>query len=80
MILDSRRITITEVADDVGMKRSTAKIVPKLLNLEQKQRRMHIAYEILKMYNDDPDLFKKLITGDESWVYGNDIETKARAL
>ena len=27
--------------------------------------------------NDDPDLLKKFITGDESWVYGYDIETKS---
>ena len=28
--------------------------------------------------NNDPDLLKKVITGDESWVYGYDIETKAQ--
>ena len=28
-------------------------------------------------FNDDPDLLKKVITGDEAWVYGYDIETKA---
>ena len=51
MILDNSRITIREVADDVGilfgsgqaiftdvlgMKRAAAKIVPKLINFEQK--------------------------------------------
>ena len=51
MILDNRRITIREVADDVrisfgscqaiftdvlGMKRAAVKIVPKLLNFDQK--------------------------------------------
>ena len=60
------------------MKRSTAKIVPKLLNFEQKERR--IAQEMLTMFNDDPDLLKKVITGDESWVYGYDIETKAKSM
>ena len=58
MILDNLRITISEIADDVGMsfgscqaiftdvlsmKRAAAKIVPKLINFEQKQRRMGIA-------------------------------------
>ena len=58
MILDNSRITIREVADDVGisfgscqaiftdvlgMKRAPAKIIPKLLNFEQKQRGMKIA-------------------------------------
>ena len=61
MILDKRRITVREVADDVGisfgscqaiitdvlgMKRAASKIVSKLLNFEQKQRRMDIAQEI----------------------------------
>ena len=57
LILDYHRITIREVADDVGisfgfcqaiimnvlgMKCPAAKIVPKLLNFKQKQRCMNI--------------------------------------
>ena len=34
---------------------------------------------MLTKFNDDPDLLKKLITGDESWVYGYDIEIKAQS-
>ena len=99
MILDNRRrITIREVADDVGisfvlcqtifmdilaMKYAAVKIVPKFLNFEQKQRRMDIAQEMLTTlttFNNDPDLLKKIITGNELWVYGYDIETKAKSL
>ena len=58
------------------MKRAAAKIVPKLLNFEQEQRGMEIAQEILTTFNEDPDLLKNLITGDESWMCGYDIETK----
>ena len=73
MILDKRRIPIREIGDDVGisfgscqaiftnvlgMKCAAAKIVPKLLNFEQKQRRMDIA-QLLKTLADDPDLLKK---------------------
>ena len=83
IILDNRRITIREIADDVGilfsscqaiftdvlgMKRAVAKIVPKLLNSEQKQSCMDIAQEMLMTLNDNPDLLKTIITGDESWV------------
>ena len=61
IILDNSRITIREVAKDVGihfgscqvfltdvlgMKRAAVKIVPKLQNFEQKQRRMGIAQEM----------------------------------
>ena len=70
MILDNRRIAIREVADDIGiffgschailtdvlgMKRAAAKLVPKLQNFEQKQRRIDIAQEMLMTFNDDPD-------------------------
>ena len=54
------------------MKHVAAKIVPKLVNFEHKQRRMDIAQEMLKTFNEDPDLLKKVITADESWLYGND--------
>jgi len=29
--------------------------------------------------NDDPDLLKRVITGDETWVYGYNVETKAQS-
>ena len=61
------------------MKRAAAKIILKLLNFEQKQCLMDIAQEILTMFNDIPDLLKKVIAGDESWLYGYDIETKAQS-
>ena len=48
------------------MKRAAAKFVPKLLNIRQKQQSMHIAQEMLTMFNDYPDVLKKVITGDES--------------
>ena len=94
MISDNRRIIIREVADNfgisfglcqaiftdvLGMKRAAAKIVPKLLNFEQKQRRMDIAKAMLTTFNDDPDLLKKATTGDESWVSAYDIVTKAQS-
>ena len=40
---------------------------------------MNIAQEMLTTFNDDPDLLEKVITGDESWLYGYDIETKAQS-
>ena len=34
---------------------------------------------MLTMFNDNPDLLKKVIIGDESWVYGYEIESKAQS-
>ena len=88
MVMNDRRITITEVDDDVisigsrheifsnvlGMKRVAAKFVPKLLNFEQKQTRMEVAQKSLNEVNDDVELRKRIITGDETWVYGYDVK------
>ena len=74
--LESSRIIIREVAEDVGisigschlifsnvlgMKRVAAKFVPKLLNFEQKQCRISIAQELLNDVNNDPGLLKRVI-------------------
>ncbi|XP_076182701.1 protein GVQW3-like [Ptiloglossa arizonensis] len=94
MILANRRITVREVAEDLnisigschsifindlGMRRVAAKFVPKLLNCDQKQLRMNIANEMLDSVRDGPNLLQRVITGDESWVYGYDVETKAQS-
>ncbi|UYV77488.1 hypothetical protein LAZ67_15001241 [Cordylochernes scorpioides] len=94
MILANRRISVIEVAEDLnisigschsifindlGMRRVAAKFVPKLLNCDQKQHRMNIANEMLDSVRDDPNLLQRVITGDEAWVYGYDVETKAQS-
>ena len=52
-----------------GMKRAAAKIVSKLLNFEQKKRRMANAQEMLTTLNDNPDLLKNFIIDAKTWVY-----------
>lgn len=94
MVMDNRRITIREVSEDVGisfgscqsifsdvlgMKRVAAKFVPKLLNFTQKQCRVEVAQDLLNECNNDPMLLKHIITGDETWVYGYDVETKTQS-
>ena len=54
-------------SDVFGMNCAAAKIVPKLLNFYHKQLRIDIAQEMLRTSNYDPDFFKKVITGNESW-------------
>ena len=47
----------------LGMKLVAAKIISKLQNFKQKQRRMHITQEMLTAFNDDPNMRKK----DHNW-------------
>jgi len=50
-----------------------------LLNFDQKQHPINIAQELLDSVRDEPNLLQKVITGDESWVYGYDVDTKAQS-
>ena len=83
IVLVNSRITVREVAEDLnisigsclsiftndlGMTRVAAKVVPKLLNFDQKQHRISIAQEILDSVRDDPNLLQRVITGDELWL------------
>jgi hypothetical protein len=45
--------------------------------MEQKQLRLEVAQDMLDSANSDPEFLYIVTTGDESWVYGYDPETKA---
>ena len=69
----------TVLTADLGLRRVSVKFVPKLLTMEQKQRRLEIAQDMLDCVESDSNLLNAVITGDESWVYGYDQETKAQS-
>ena len=52
------------------------KFVPKLLTV--KQTHLAAARDLQQCAGQDANYMEILITGDESWVYGYDPETKAR--
>ena len=58
------------------MTRMCAKFIPKLLTIEQKRLRFEVAQDNLEMVADDDNVLKKIITGEKSWIYGYDPETK----
>ena len=61
------------------MKHVMARFVLQLLLPEQKEHRAAVANDLIQTTTDDPDFLKKVITGDEWWVYGYDPETKAQS-
>ena len=38
---------------------------------------LEVSQDMLDSTNSDPDFLNTIITGDESWVYGYDPETKS---
>jgi len=94
VIRENRRLTIREVPEEVGICKSSchtiltqklkmlhvaAKFVPRLLTEEQKQNHVTVSQELLDRSNTDENFLKNVITGDETWVYGYDVETKVQS-
>ena len=91
IIRADRRLTIRDVAEevriafsmcqrilreDMRMRRVTTKFVPYLLTAEQKDNRVSICTDLQDRAQNDPNFMSSVITGDECWVYGYDLETK----
>jgi len=61
---------------DLNMRCVAAKFVPRLLKQEQKNTRLTLCHDLKNQIESDPNFLSKVITGDESWCYGYDPETK----
>ena len=90
IILDNRFSSLRDIAlevhishefvrfilvDILGMRSVSACIVLKELNFLQKQYREQVSLDILDHANFDPTFMKRIITGDETWVYEFDMQT-----
>ena len=67
------------LADELNMRRIAAKFVPRLLNNDQRDRRVQVCTELQEAVRHDPNFLSRVITGDESWVYAYDPETKQQS-
>ncbi|XP_055307458.1 protein GVQW3-like [Sitodiplosis mosellana] len=80
LVLENRRSTIRDIADTVDisfgsvqtilkdilhLRRVKSRLVPKTLNLLEKERRVHVCETLLSDYQN---VLKCIITGDETWI------------
>ena len=90
MIRGNRRLTVRDVADEMGigigschemfteklqMRRFRVKFMLRLLTDDQKQNRVEVSQEVLASANGNENFLKTIATGDKTWVYGYDVET-----
>ena len=62
------------------MRQVSAKFMLHLLTDTQKENRVEISQELLANANGNENFLKNIITGDETWVYGYDVETRMQSL
>ena len=94
-VRSNRRLTVRMIADelgmnserewrinteDLGMRKICAKMVPRLLNEGQKERRVQVCKDILEQLETKHNLLKRVVTGNESWIFQYDPFTKRRSL
>jgi hypothetical protein len=64
------------LTEDLRMRRVSVKFVPRLLTEEQKDNRVNVCRDLKEELRNDPNFLTKIVTGDESWCYAYDPETK----
>ena len=68
------------LTEELGMRKICAKMVPRNLTQQQQNARVSVSAELLEQVEADPDLMERVITGDESWFFQYDPETKRQIL
>ena len=94
-VLRDRRLTVRMIANELdmncervwtiitkylGIRKICVKMVPRLLNEQQKERRVQVCHDILEEFETEPNLLGRVITGDESWIFEYDPEMKCQSL
>ncbi|GFV58286.1 protein GVQW3 [Trichonephila clavipes] len=94
VVRSGRRLTVREIAQEchisvgscdeilrknLNIRRVSAKFEPRFLTEDQQFQRLATSSDLLQSASDDPEFMKLITTGDESWVYGYDPETKQQS-
>ncbi|UYV69451.1 hypothetical protein LAZ67_6003646, partial [Cordylochernes scorpioides] len=64
------------VTEDLQMLKVCAKLVPKVLTQDQKELRVLRCQELLDLIQNEPGFLNSVVTGDESWMFEYDPESK----
>ena len=87
VMLKDRRLSVRMIAEKTGLDSNAVhriltnhlhmrKICAKLVSVEQKANRLEICQDLQGRLKIEPNFLDKVITGDESWVFDYDPETK----
>ncbi|XP_011699262.1 PREDICTED: putative uncharacterized protein FLJ37770, partial [Wasmannia auropunctata] len=94
VLRSDRRLSIQQIADtlhmskftvhrivteDLQMRKVCAKLVPKVLTEDHKELRVLRCQELLDLIQNEPDFLNFVVTGDESWMFEYDPESKRQS-
>ena len=70
---------INFLREGLKMRLVASKFVPRLLSVDQKQQRLDVCLNLKENAANDPSFLSNVITGDETWGYAYDPETKTQS-
>jgi hypothetical protein len=73
VIRSNRHLTVREVEEEVGISKTTYRELTENLGMCH----VDISKELVGRANADENFLKNIVTGDETWVYGYVVGTKA---
>ena len=68
------------ITEDLEMRKICATMVPRLLNEGQKEGRVQVCQDILEHLKTEPNLLKRVVVDDESWIFQYDPLIKWQSL
>ncbi|GBN39910.1 Putative uncharacterized protein FLJ37770 [Araneus ventricosus] len=95
MLADDRRLSLRMIAEELKISLDSvsniihehlqkckicARFVPHKLSGEQKQHRMETSGDFIDVCDRNPQFLETIVTGDESWCYQYDLETKQQSM
>ena len=95
MLAQDRRVTLRLMAEELGVNKDTvhsivredlgkgkicSRFVPHKLTDEQKAKRMETSGDFITMCDQDPSFVRTIVTGDETWCYQFDPESKRQSM
>ena len=61
------------------MRKGCTEVVPSLLNDDQKEYHLQVCQDITERLQTEPDMLCRVITGDKTWIFEYDPETKCQS-
>ena len=67
------------LTQELAMRKVCVKIVPKNMTIKQKDSQKDVCLHLLERIQSDRNFLKNVITGDETWIFEYDPETKRQS-
>jgi transposase len=76
----SKSTVHTIVREDLGKRKVCSLFVPHTLTDEQKAKRMETSGDFITMCDQNPSFLRSIVTGDETWCYQYDPQSKRQSM